>query len=159
MSRGCWHLANHPLNDGTCWYAASLNKTIMNQQMPIIIGSKISSSSGFTILNDPQVICHNSTLILVPNPTIMDPYALLGILNSSIFWRFVRLTTPSMGCGRQVLRLTNIKQFPIPWPMTDEQKTICNDISQIARNAMNASSPYITQEIDIMVNGLYQLEK
>ncbi len=95
--------------------------------------------------------------MIAPDVSKIDPHYLLGILNSSVFWRFVRLTTPYMGCGRQVLRLSDVRRFPIPWPMTEERQHLCEKIGDLARQAMQASDVRVVQErIDALVNRLFE---
>ena len=36
-------------------------------------------------------------LMLTPDQSRIDPYYLLGVLNSQLFWFFVRQTMPTMG--------------------------------------------------------------
>ena len=78
---------------------------------PRLVSSKISSPVGFTLIDNPVAICHHSVVVIVPDASEIDPHCLLGLLNSSVFWRFIRLTTPYMGCGRQVLRLSDVRGF------------------------------------------------
>ena len=53
-------------------------------------------------------------MVIVLDASKIDPFTLLGILNSQVFWRFLRLTTPYMGTGPQVLRPADVRRFPIP---------------------------------------------
>jgi hypothetical protein len=79
------------------------------------------------------------------------------ILNSDVFWRFIQLTTPQMGCTKQVLRLAELKRFPIPRPNTEEQKTLMMLIKNLAQQAMNCQeiSEY-QKQIDGLVQILYE---
>ena len=105
-------LAARPTKVGVPWYATSREVSDLFQCR--LISSKISSPLGFTLIDDPATVCHNSVVMIVPDVSKIASHYLLGILNSSVFWRFVRLTTPYMGCGRQVLRLSDVRQCPIP---------------------------------------------
>ena len=89
----------------------------------------------------------------------MDAHCLLAILNSSVFWRFIRLTTPYMGCDRQVLRLSDVRGFPIPQPMTEDQRRLFEMIGSLARQAMFRDDVLAAQEqIDALVNRLFESE-
>jgi hypothetical protein len=112
---------------------------------------------GFTLVDNPAAICHNSVVVIVPDASKIDPHCLLGILNSSVFWRFIRLTTPYMGCGRQVLRLSDVRRFPIPRPATEEQRNLFDMIGDLARKAMRGGSVVAVQEqIDALANCLFE---
>ena len=54
----------------------------------------------FTLDPDGQYLGHAGVLMLVPDVRRLDPYYLLGVLNSRVFWFFVRQTMPTMGKGR-----------------------------------------------------------
>ena len=96
-------------------------------------------------------------MVIVPDASKMDAHCLLGILNSSVFWRFIRLTTPYMGCGRQVLRLSDVRRFPIPWPMTEDQRRLFEMIGNLARQAMLRGDVLAVQEqIDALANRLFE---
>jgi hypothetical protein len=98
-------------------------------------------------------------VVIVPDASKIDPHYLLGILNSSIFWRFIRLTTPYMGCGRQVLRLSDVRRFPIPWPMTEKRQRLCETIGDFARQALGGNDVRTAREhIDVLANHLFEPE-
>jgi len=150
-------LAARPAKGGMPWYATS--QTVSGLSHCRLISSKISSPLGFTLIDNPTTICHNSVVMIVPEVSKIDPYCLLGILNSSIFWRFIRYTTPYMGCGRQVLRLSDIRQFPIPWPITGERRKTCEIIGNLARQATQGNDvPAVQKQIDALVNCLFESE-
>ncbi len=152
-------LAERPTKDNVPWYAAWRKVPDLFQCSPKLVSSKISSPVGFTLIDDPTTVCHNSVVVIVPDASRIAPHCLLGILNSSVFWRFIRLTTPYMGCGRQVLRLSDVRQFPIPWPMTEEHRRLCETIGDLARQAAQGSDVRVVQErIDTLVNRLFESE-
>jgi len=150
-------LAERPATDSVPWYAACHKMPDFFQCSPKLVSSKISSSSGFTLTDNPIIVCHNSVVVIAPDASKIDPHYLLGILNSNIFWRFIRLTTPYMGCGRQVLRLSDVRRFPIPWPMTAEQRRLCETVGDLARQAMGGDDVRTVQEqIDVVANRLFE---
>jgi hypothetical protein len=94
--------------------------------------------------------------VIVPDASTIDPFCLLGILNSQVFWQFLRLTTPYMGCGRQVLRLADVRRFSIPRPMTEKQRHLCSLIGALAQKAMAGGDIDAVQDrIDILVSQLF----
>ena len=148
-------LAARPAKVGVPWYATSREVSGLFQCR--LISSKISSRLGFTLIDNPATVCHNSVVMIAPDVSKIDPYCLLGILNSSVFWRFIRYTTPYMGCGRQVLRLSDIRQFPIPWPITGERRQTCEMVGNLARQAAQGSDvPAMQERIDALVNCLFE---
>ena len=105
----------------------------------------------------PIAVCHNSVVVIIPDVSKIEPYYLLAILNSGTFWRFIRLTTPCRGCARQVLRLSDVRRFPIPWPMTEAQRRLCEAIAGLARQAMRSAEFRTVQDkIDALANVLYK---
>ncbi len=152
-------LAERLTKDNMPWYAAWRKVPDLFQSSPRLVSSKISSPAGFTLIDNPTIVCHNSVVVIVPDASKIDPHYLLGILNSSIFWRFIRLTTPYMGCGRQVLRLSDVRRFPIPWPMTEKRQRLCETIGDLARQALGGDDVRIAREqIDVLANHLFESE-
>jgi hypothetical protein len=150
-------LAERPLKGGVPWYAASCEVSGLFRCSPSLVSSKISSPVGFTLIDNPTAVCHNSVVVIAPDASKIDPHCLLGILNSSVFWRFIRLTTPYMGCGRQVLRLSDVRRFPIPWPMTEELRRVCKMIGDLARRAIAGGEVRSAQQqIDALANRLFE---
>jgi len=68
------------------WYALrklDLSKTAGTAKL---MASAISPRSGFTIDTGGKLLCHQGVLILSPDGGCIDPFVLLGILNSEIVW-------------------------------------------------------------------------
>lgn len=150
-------LAHRPTNRGEPWYTPWCGNLELFQRGPRLISSKISSPAGFTLIDDSTIVCHNSVVVIVPDPSKIDPHCLLGILNSQVFWRFLRLTTPYMGTGRQVLRLSDVRRFPIPWPLREEQRYLCNLIGGLTQKALSGGEIDILQkQIDALTNRLFE---
>lgn len=150
-------LAERAMKSNVPWYAAWREVPDLFQFSPKLVSSKISSPVGFTLIDNPTAVCHNSVVVIVPDASRIDPHCLLGILNSNVFWRFIRLTTPYMGCGRQVLRLSDVRQFPIPWPITEEQQRLCGMIGNLARRAkIGNDAPTVQEQIDASANRLFE---
>lgn len=152
-------LAERPAKDGVPWYAPSRDVSDYSQRGPRLVSSKVSSPAGFTLIDNPAAVCHNSVAVIEPDASKMDAHCLLAILNSSVFWRFIRLTTPYVGCGRQVLRLSDVRQFPIPPPTTEDQRRLFEMIGNLARQTMRTGAvPTAQEQIDALVNHLFESE-
>jgi hypothetical protein len=74
---------------------------------------KLICSGDFTMDRDGRYFGHSGTLLLVADQRQIDPFYLLGVLNSQVFWFFVRQTMPTMGHGRHVLRRSTLGRFPL----------------------------------------------
>lgn len=63
-----------------------------------------------------------------------------------------------MGCGRQVLRLSDVRRFPIPSPMTEERQRLCEMIGNLARQATQQGSDVLVvqERIDALMNRLFE---
>jgi hypothetical protein len=151
-------LSRRPAKHGMPWYASWAADAEVSPGSLRLISSKISAQRGFTLIDDSTTVCHNSVVVIVPDASKIDPFTLLGILNSHVFWRFLRLTTPYMGAGRQVLRLADVRRFPIPLPMTKEQRHLSSHIGYLARKATTTADVGAMQDrIDVLVNQLFGL--
>jgi hypothetical protein len=65
-------------------------------------------------MSDPLLVAHDSVVVITPVKNRIDPYFLLGVLNSKIFARYVALTMPKINVGRFSLRLLPLRRFPLP---------------------------------------------
>lgn len=141
------------------WYASWAKDAEVSRVGLRLVSSKISAHRGFSLIDDSTIVCHNSVVVIVPDASKIEPFPLLGMLNSQAFWRFLRLTTPYMGAGRQVLRLADIRRFPIPWPMTEDQRRLCSLIGDLVQKAMSTRDVDAVQDrIDGFVNEFFGLE-
>lgn len=86
------------------WYAFRSPVSLHLDSRPKVLMGLICSGGDFTLDVDGGLLAHSSVLQLVPDPQRIDPYFLLGILNSQVFWFFVRQKMPTMGEKRHVLR-------------------------------------------------------
>ena len=56
------------------------------------MSAKITSGNSFSIIDDMQLLAHCSVVVLADHAGKVDPYYLLGIVNSKVFTRYVSLT-------------------------------------------------------------------
>ena len=95
----------------------------------------IDSGCGFTLDIRGQLLCHSSTITIYPDGNV-DPYYLLGVLNSDVFWEFIRHRTPTMGNGRHVYRINQVRRFPLVLPRENDDRRNTQRISELARELM-----------------------
>jgi hypothetical protein len=107
-------------------------------------------------------LCHGGVLSLAPDSAEIDPYYLLGVCNSTIFWTFVQHRMPTMGNGRHTIRLERLRQFPLVVPCPDNQGSV-QAIATAAQSLVVDPVPLrrkeMIAEIDRMVRKLYGMPK
>lgn len=112
-----------------------------------------------TLSNNNSIIAHNSVMQIIPNQEL-EPYLLLGVLNSSIFSQYNKLLLPTMGFERRVFRLGTIRDFPCP-PQERWQTDTAHSISKLANNLLSESDEQISNEqwdkLDLLVKDFYEL--
>ncbi len=118
-----------------------------------LIGPKVTAGSSFTVLQDQAIIAHSTLLEIVPHPTV-DPWLLLAILNSNVFWRYIQMTMPTMGHGRHVLRLERVKEVPLPpralWTGADAQHA-----AELAQLSCESSADADQLRVNAAIERLY----
>ena len=143
------------------WYAFSSVAAFRFSGHTKVIGGLITSGGDMTIHSDPTVLCHSGVLVMTPNSLIIDPYYLLGVCSSKVFWAFVRHRMPTMGVGRHSIRLERLRQFPLVEPGTHNQslvETIATEARRLVIDPCStAEGSAIKTGIDRMVREVYQL--
>lgn len=93
-----------------------------------------------------------------------DDKYLLAIMNSKLFWYFLRKATPVLGNdehkGRLILRTTYIKNYPIKKISIDARSpiiTLVDNILAIKKTDHNVDTLSVEKEIDKLVYELYGL--
>ena len=129
---------------GTPWYAPMATKPLRLNRTPKLVCGKIDGGAGFTIVEDHVSICHESVVYLAPDSTAPDPYFLLGVLNSDLFWRYAKLTTPTIGRGRHALRLSALRRFPLVLPSSGKPQYTAQRIAELAGRLVRSHA--FTQE-------------
>lgn len=81
------------------------------------------------------------------------------MLNSRVFWFFVRQTMPTMGPGRHVLRRATLRQFPVVVSeQTREARTRIADAVRVILAGSGADRDGLLEEIERFVAGLYGVD-
>ncbi|MBI2805228.1 MAG: SAM-dependent DNA methyltransferase [Planctomycetes bacterium] len=116
------------------WYAFTSTAALRVAASTKVIGGLITSGGDMTIVPGSD-LCHGGVLSMTPDAKVIDPYYLLAICNSSIFWAFVQHKMPTMGIGRHTIRLERLRQFPLVVPGSENQ-SLAQAIAAAARNLM-----------------------
>jgi hypothetical protein len=122
------------------WYAFRTGNPFRFAQRPQVIGGLVTSGGDFTLKGDPACLCHSGVLVLVPNKLLIDPYYLLGVCNSVVFWSFVRQRMPTMGEGRHDLRLERLRAFRLDVSDTAHEP-LRRGITSLARRLLTDGLP------------------
>jgi len=91
----------------------------------------------------------------------IDPFYVLGVLNSQVFWFFVRQTMPTMGHGRHVLRRSTFRRFPLV--VCDSSREARKQIADAVRGlfvdgAAQGERSRVIAEIESLVHKLYRID-
>ena len=104
---------------------------------PRVLAGMVTSGADAT-LDSSGVACPHAGVLIVSNfPTELDPLYLLAIINSPVFWSFVRATMPTMGEGRHVLRRGPLANFRIAVPLSSIQAEIAAMVRQLMEAAID----------------------
>jgi hypothetical protein len=144
------------------WYAFTSVAGFRFSGHAKVIGGLITSGGDMTILGDAGGLCHSGVLVMVANKLLIDPYYLLGVCNSSVFWAFVQHQMPTMGVGRHALRLERVRLFPLVVPDKRNQSTvqlIATVVQKLVHDPpLSLDRAAIKADIDRMVRELYEIE-
>lgn len=143
------------------WYAFSSIAAFRFPGRTKVIGGLITSGGDMTVHSDPTVLCHSGVLVMTPNALIIDPYYLLGVCNSNVFWTFVQHRMPTMGIGRHTLRLDRMRRFPLVEPDAQNEALVQNIAAEarrlLANSCSTAERSAIKTDIDRMVRDIYKI--
>ncbi|MCH8828966.1 MAG: hypothetical protein IID45_05250 [Planctomycetes bacterium] len=129
----------------------------LGRRTPKLIASVIDSGCGFTLDCDDRFLCNGGVVCLFPDQITLDPYLLLGILNSKTFWMFIRHHSPTMGRGQYVYRAAMLKTVPLPVSdLNDDHAEITELAKQIMNDPLGSHKRRnLLSEIDKLVATLY----
>ena len=156
-------LARHRGTKPNAWYAFRSSASLLLPPGPKLLMGLICSGGDFTVDVEGNMLAHSTVLLLAPDPRRVDPFYLLGVLNSRAFWFFVRQTMPTMGEGRHVLRRTTLRRFPLAVPgegrAIDLQRPVAEAVRGILeRGKAVTNSPNGLEEIERLVAEIYGVE-
>lgn len=144
------------------WYAFTSVAGFRFSGHARVIGGLITSGGDMTILDIAGILCHSGVLVLAITKLLIDPYYLLGVCNSSVFWTLVQHQMPTMGVGRHTLRLERLRRFPLVVPdlrnqaliekITTEARKLVHEVLLVSERAA------LKANIDCLMRQLYRLE-
>lgn len=115
---------------------------------PRIVIGMVTSGSDATLDLIGSECPHAGVLLLSRFPGDVDPFYLLGVVNSPIFWSFVQGTMPTMGNGRHVLRRGPLAQFSVVLPSTSIQTAIAGQVRQLMDTATENERTRLKRAVD-----------
>jgi len=143
------------------WYGFSSASALRLTARTKIIGGLITSGGDMTIVPGTD-LCHSGVLSMAPDAAVIDPYYLLGVCNSTIFWTIAQQKMPTMGIGRHAIRLERLRQFPLVVPCQENQglvQAIASAAQSLVVDPVPLRRKEIIAEIDRMVRELYGVPK
>jgi hypothetical protein len=119
------------------WYTLKRPARPRFGRMDMLLSGLIASEASFTIGGVGTVLCHPSVVMISPVVNWIDPYYLLGVLNSRVIWTYMRHRMPAVGPKRYALRIAELRKLPIPMPRSSEDARTCERIAQLAKYLMS----------------------
>ncbi len=118
----------------TPWYALGGSNSASAIQSPRLISSAVTFGRAFTLdLNG--LLCKSGVIGVTLNRSSYDPYALLGIFNSALFWKYTQLRSPPMKEGCYQYRAKVLLNFPLVHPGRNDAPL--EKIAELAKLLMN----------------------
>jgi len=153
-------LINRRPQPGVPWYATTTAIHVQWSRIPMLICGAIDSGAGFTIIEDQNLLCHESIVLLYAKSSCVNLHCLLGILNSRLFWKYVTLTMPAIGRGQYALRLSALRRFPIPAVRSASHLDATQRIAGLVRDVVKSSTTEqhtrrLRDQLDREVEALY----
>lgn len=142
------------------WYSTFGRLPSKTTTCPRLMVSRITSGNGFRLIVDSELLAHNSVAVLTQVNDSVDCHYLLGLLNSTIFARYIALTMPRISTGRFSLRLQPLRRFPILLPQDGKHEVAIHRISILVRRCLGnslscPSGSRLPASIDAEVRRLY----
>jgi len=153
-------LNSRKLKPGQPWYAFRSEGISQVMQSPKLVASVVNSGGAFSLDDHEHIFCNNSVIILRPDASVINPYFLLGILNSSLFKIWAQHRMPTLDSGWHSYRVKIIARFSIPIPQSGQNKELSSEIADLARKLLcgkfdEEHRPEIISSIDCKVSKLY----
>ena len=120
----------------------------------ILLGM-VTSGADATLDTGGAAVPHAGILVLDNLRAELDPHFLLAVLNSPVFWSFVRSTMPTMGEGRRVLRRGPLAGFRVPLPSAVAQAEIAEMVKQLMAAPAAGEGSGLKNMIDDAVLGCF----
>ena len=155
------YLSSRKLKDGQPWYAFRNENVSQFIQSPKIVASVVNSSGGFALDKHQHLFCNNSVILIFPDENIINPYFLLAVLNSKVFWTWVQHRMPTLGSGWHSYRVSILRKFPIPIPGQNNQlfDKVADLAAKLLKKLNETDRTSILSSIDSMVGELYGISE
>ncbi len=144
---------------GVPWFAFQSASSLCLPPAPRVLLKRICSGGDFTLDVDGTLLFHSSVYLLTPTKASLDPFYLLGVFNSRVFWAFVCSTMPTMGEGRHTLRVNQLQRFPLLVPAGEPAKALSHqivvDVRRLLTEDLLADRGQIVAQIEDRVAELY----
>lgn len=153
-------LKSKKLKKGVPWYSFRNSNISQYNNSPKIISSSIINGLSFSLENQ-NLLCSGSCIMISAEQSDVNPYVLLAILNSSLFLRWANIKMPSVADGWRSLRIGLIKDFAIPIK-NDRNKNIFDDIAKRSEELMSnyfgiKETEQRLTDIDQMIRNIYNV--
>lgn len=146
-------LARRSMGAKRPWFALRKADALHSTIAPKIVVPTFATRKGF-VLDRQGILCHHSIITLTSLEHRISPYYVLGILNSSLLWRYLALISPrptSRGC---VLPVRSIRELPILVPGTGRERRLASELERVMRSGTHDNRG----RVDVIVRKLYGLE-
>jgi len=131
-----------------------------------VVGSVVNCGGGFALDHHQHLFCNNSVILISPDENIINPYFLLAVLNSKVFWTWTQQRMPTLGSGWHSYRVSVLRKFPIPTrphlhgPNNPLFEEIANFAAKLLNEGLNETDrASILSSIDSMVSELYGISE
>ncbi len=144
---------------GASWYALRSASCLTLEAGPRVLLKLICSGGDFTMDQEGLYLGHAGTLLLATDQWQVDPFYLLGVLNSWVFWFFVQQTMPTMGHGRHVLRRSTLRRFPLV--VSGSSRDARQQVAEAVHGLLavgQADRPRLLDEVERLVAELYGID-
>ncbi len=125
---------------------------------------KIESNSGggFALDHHQHLFCNNSVILISPDENIINPYFLLAVLNSKVFWTWTQQRMPTLGSGWHCYRVSILRKFPLPISQIKQNIELSSKIIHLAQTLLHEQISEddrvsIISSVDHMVSKLYNI--
>ncbi len=92
----------------------------------------VNSGGGFALDQHQHLFCNNSVILISPDENIINPYFLLAVLNSKVFWTWTQHRMPTLGSGWHSYRVSILRKFPIPTLQSGQDSQLFEEIANLA---------------------------
>ena len=122
---------------------------------PRILAGMVTSGADATLDSTGIIFPPAGVLIFSSFPTEFDPLYLLAVINSPVFWSFVRGTMPTMGEGRYVLRRGPLADFRVAVPASPAQTEIASMVRLLMATPIDQERMHLETAINEALLGIY----